>query len=168
MKRSSHSRVRRSVTPLRSGPTLIPFPKVWQAVQRLRKMVFASSAAFAGIARAAEARIRTAAGPGHAMRIRRAAPAEVRVWLWVVKLVICCMLVLSWSLCSITGRSLSDESHFRRAENWQSRLHLLPAQATESIVTCLVSHKQARFYKTYFSIYRRSISPWQEHEKHMR
>lgn len=37
----SQARVRRSVTPLRSGPTSIPFTKVWQAVQRFLKIALA-------------------------------------------------------------------------------------------------------------------------------
>jgi hypothetical protein len=47
MKCSSQSRVRRSVTPFKSGPTLMPFPNVWQAVHRFRKMVLAPAASAA-------------------------------------------------------------------------------------------------------------------------
>src|SRR5207248_4291412 len=37
MKLMSQGRCRRAVTPLRSGPTLTPWPNVWQPVQRDRK-----------------------------------------------------------------------------------------------------------------------------------
>jgi hypothetical protein len=43
MNDSSQARVRRSVTPLRSGPTFTPLPNVWQAVQRWLKIFFASA-----------------------------------------------------------------------------------------------------------------------------
>src|SRR5262249_9080144 len=55
---NSHSRLLLSVTPLRSGPTLVPLPNVWHAIQRLRKMSF--GAAGSGPANAGAADDRTA------------------------------------------------------------------------------------------------------------
>src|SRR5215470_6285159 len=154
MKRSSHSRVRRSVTPLRSGPTLIPFPKVWQPVQRLRKIVFASSAAFAGDARPpAAARTRVIINRREAMRVGHEDGARDRnSFLAGKQVVLQCIFVL-YRLRSIAD--FSDVTSFPLSgEQPITTSSVAERNRWESTVTCSVSHNSEGLFKTYFSTYR--------------